>query len=70
MKIINQLNLKDLKDPRSPPKQFTFWERQEFFLEGLYLTGKKKAEQLIDRFGPSGFVINALLKSNVIYSSF
>jgi Fanconi anemia group M protein len=54
---------------RSAPKQFTFRERQEFFLEGLYLTGKKKAEILIDHFGPPGFVINALLKSNVIYSS-
>lgn len=54
---------------RIAPKSMSFEERQEFLLEGLFQTGKKKSKQLLEHFGPPGYVFNALLKSKVTYSS-
>ena len=54
---------------RKSPKKRTLRDDQLFFLQGLYNTGQKKGEILLDSFGNSPeAVLNSILQTKVIYT--
>ena len=54
---------------RKSPKKRTLREDQLFFLQGLYNTGQKKGEILLDSFENSPEkVLNSILQTDVVYT--
>ncbi len=54
---------------RKSPKKRTLRDDQLFFLQGLYNTGQKKGEILLDSFGNSPEeVLNSILQTKVVYT--
>lgn len=53
---------------RSSPKRMTLEERQQYYIEGLFDIGPKKAQQLIEHFESIVTVQKAIIKSQVVYT--
>lgn len=54
---------------RRAPKGMTIEERREFVMEGLILTGPKKAKKLIEQFQTPYKVIKAIKSSEVVFTN-